>query len=191
MCCSYRKKFAERIGRMAQRLPLGTTVQMEPEMSTKESRVLFSDPATRSHDDLMAANKNFKNLKLTLDDGATVVDLGEMEIWDGADLALLREAMVRLVQEQHCRSLGVDMRHVKYVPSGFFGMLFDWCEKGVRIRIYSPQPHVQKMLWFKKFFSRVIDTCYELTPDDMPCSSLKGPHAKVPASVARIPVNVS
>jgi len=111
------------------------------------------------------ANKNSKNLKLTSINGAQVLDLGKMEIWDGADLALLRETMTRLVQQENCRSLGVDMSHVKYVPSGFFGMLFDWHEKGVQIRLFSPQPHIRKMLWFTRFFRWIGEECHELCPD--------------------------
>ena len=111
------------------------------------------------------ANKNAKNLRILSLHGGTVLDLGDMEIWDGADLALLRESMTRLVNEQKCRNLGVDMSYVKYIPSGFFGMLFDWHERGVRIRLYKPQPHVKRMLWFSRFFRAFQDGGFELCPE--------------------------
>ena len=73
-------------------------------------------------------------MKIREQDGVTILDLGPVEIWDGADLALLRDTFTRLCTNQRCRSLGIDMSTVKYVPSGFFGMLFDWHEKGVSLR---------------------------------------------------------
>jgi transketolase len=48
-------------------------------------------------------------------------------LWDGADLSLIRDTLNRLVVKERRRSIAIQMRTVKYVPSGFFGMLFDWC----------------------------------------------------------------
>ena len=95
-------------------------------------------------------------------DGFRVLDLGAVEIWDGADLSLLRETLTRLINGDQHRRIGVNMSYVKYIPSGFFGMLFDWHEKGVSIRLYAPQPHVQNMLWFRQFFDHVEDRCHAL-----------------------------
>ena len=105
------------------------------------------------------ASKRRQRLKLHQRDGFAVLDLGEVEIWDGADLSLLRETLHRLIERERCRAVGVEMRWVKYIPSGFFGMLFDWHERGVAIRLYTPQPHVRRMLWFRQFF--------DLLPDDV------------------------
>ncbi len=101
---------------------------------------------------------------MTLDerDGFTVMGMHEIEIWDGADLSLLRDTMTKLFEVEKRRAIGVDMTYVKYIPSGFFGMLFDWQEKGAAIRLYSPQPHVKNMLWFRQFFAHVRDSCHEL-----------------------------
>ena len=92
------------------------------------------------------ASKKF--LQLVPSGGFTILNLGDMEIWDGADMALLRESLTRLIKAEKHRRIGIDMRHVKYIPSGFFGMLFDWFETGVQIRLYTPQSNVRKMLWF-------------------------------------------
>lgn len=108
----------------------------------------------------MASRK--ARMKLHTLDDVTVMDLGEVEIWDGADLALLRETLTNLIQGENCRSIGVNMSYVKYIPSGFFGMLFDWNEKGVAMRLYTPQPHVAQMLWFRQFFEHEADGCYVL-----------------------------
>ena len=108
----------------------------------------------------MATKKN----RMTIHhlDGVTVLDLGNMDIWDGADLALLRETFNRLAEGERCRSIGIDMRHVKYIPSGFFGMLYDWHDQGIAIRLYSPQPNVENMLWFRQFFNHLSDGRYLL-----------------------------
>lgn len=103
-----------------------------------------------------------KNLRIYPQGGVTVLDLGDMEIWDGADLALLRDTLTRLIVGEKCRAVGVNMSYVKYIPSGFFGMLFDWYEEGVRIRLFSPQPNVERMLWFSRFFEMVSEGCHEL-----------------------------
>lgn len=86
-------------------------------------------------------------------DGFHVVVMGDMEIWDGADLALLRETLSRLVDREKVKAIGVEMTWVKYVPSGFFGMLYDYCERGIGVRLFSPQAHIQRMLWFREFFT--------------------------------------
>lgn len=98
-------------------------------------------------------------------DGVTVLDLGDMDIWDGCDLALLRETLVNLIEGEGRRAIGVNMTHVKYIPSGFFGMLYDWHERGVAIRLYSPQPNVARMLWFRQFFEHMGHDSYLLVSE--------------------------
>lgn len=90
----------------------------------------------------------------------TILDLGRIEIWDGADLALLRETLIQLIERRRCRSIGVNMRYVKYIPGGYFGMLHDWRERGVAVRLYAPQPNVQRMLWFRQFCEHEGDGCF-------------------------------
>ncbi len=97
--------------------------------------------------------------------GAKVIDLGTMEIWDGADLALLRETLTLLIDRQRHHSIGVNMEFVKYIPSGFFGLLFDWREKGIRVQLFNPQPHVQRMLWFQQFMQPVANGCFLMLVD--------------------------
>ena len=101
----------------------------------------------------MAERKNLNGLTLTNHDGVTLMTLGEMEIWDGADLSLLRDGLNYVIRQQQSHSIAVDMRTVKYVPSGFFGMLFDWFEQGVAIRLFGPQDRVRNMMWFRQFFA--------------------------------------
>lgn len=111
---------------------------------------------------MAASKKLFQSFKV---DGFTFVELGDIEIWDGADLALLREALFRLIVNDKRRKVGVDMRYVKYIPSGFFGMLFDWREMGVRVQLFSPQENVRQMLWFHRFFVHTTEGRFELVPN--------------------------
>jgi|GEM_PF-5314534 len=109
----------------------------------------------------MASKK--KRMTIHTWETTSVLDLGEMDIWDGADLALLRETMANLVEKKSCDNLGVNLQHVKYIPSGFFGMLYDWHEKGVAVNLYFPQPNVANMLWFRQFFQEDNEGCHRLT----------------------------
>ena len=104
-----------------------------------------------------------KRSSIDVCDGFHVVKMGEMEIWDGADLALLRETLARLVDTEKRPRIGVDLRFVKYIPSGFFGMLYDYTDRGVAVRLYSPQPHVAEMLWFREFFELADNETFTLT----------------------------
>jgi hypothetical protein len=115
----------------------------------------------------MQTQRTFKRMVIdVLEDGTHILHLGGMEIWDGADLALLREGLTQLIDRDRVRAIVVDMHHVKYIPSGFFGMLFDWHDKaGVWFALTVPQPNVQRMLWFQQFFRRTEDGWYELWPE--------------------------
>ena len=108
----------------------------------------------------MVSNK--QRLKIHDWDGVAVLDMGDIEIWDGADLALLRETLIQTIEVEKCRSIGINMRWVKYIPSGFFGMLHDWHERGIAVRLYSPQPNIQMMLWFRQFCDHIAGGCFLL-----------------------------
>lgn len=100
----------------------------------------------------MAERKNNHGLSLTSVRGIAILDIGDMEIWDGADLSLVRDTLTVLIARKRRRAVGIQMRHVKYVPSGFFGMLYDWYEAGVSVYLLHPQERVGGMLWFQRFF---------------------------------------
>jgi len=110
----------------------------------------------------MAERKNTHGLTVKRHRRATVIDIGEMEIWDGADLSLIRDTLNRLIVKERRRSIAIQMRTVKYVPSGFFGMLYDWFERGITVRLVAPQDRVTQMLWFQRFFELEQDECYLL-----------------------------
>ena len=110
----------------------------------------------------MAERKNTHGLTVKRHRRATVIDIGEMEIWDGADLSLIRDTLNRLIVKERRRSIAIQMRTVKYVPSGFFGMLYDWFERGITVRLVAPQPRVTQMLWFQRFFELEQNESYLL-----------------------------
>ncbi len=103
--------------------------------------------------------KKRQRIQLLERTGTVILDMGPIEIWDGADLALLRETVTRLVHGEQRKSLTFQMQYVKYVPSGFFGMLLDCYDRGVQIQLASPNSHVTRMLWFQQFFTP-SGSCY-------------------------------
>jgi hypothetical protein len=122
------------------------------------------DHGLRAADSRRMATKR-KRMNVYEAGDVTVMDLGTMDIWDGADLALIRDTLVILIQRDGRRKIGVDMAHVKYIPSGFFGMLFDWKERGVEMYLLDPQPNVRKMLWFRQFAECLMDNAWRLTSE--------------------------
>ena len=113
----------------------------------------------------MMNRKKRQRLKIEANGLAAVVGLDHIEIWDGADLALLREVLTELIDKESYRQIGVNLESVKYIPSGFFGMLYEWYEDGVCIQLHSPQPNVEQMLWFRMFFSPQPDGCFQLNDE--------------------------
>lgn len=113
----------------------------------------------------MMNRKKRQRLKVDADGETAVVGLDDIEIWDGADLALLREVLSELIEKDAYRAIGVNLHSVKYIPSGFFGMLYEWYEDGIRIILQSPQPNVEHMLWFRMFFLRQSDGSFWLNDE--------------------------
>lgn len=110
----------------------------------------------------MAERKYTHGLKINREKGTFVISIGDMEIWDGADLSLVRDTLVTLIRQKGRRCVGIDMQFVQYVPSGFFGMLFDWHDAGIEVRLVRPRERVRNMLWFRKFFDLVDSGIYRL-----------------------------
>jgi anti-anti-sigma regulatory factor len=99
--------------------------------------------------------------------GYQVINLGPMDIWDGADLALLRETLTGLIEGEGMTRVAVDMSNVKYVPSGYFGMLFDWAERGASICLDGPCERVRQMIWFRKFLAPLSDDRFRLETESL------------------------
>ena len=113
------------------------------------------------------SSRKKQRLSVRIEGDFAIVALDDMEIWDGADLALLREALTAIIERDGFRAVGVDLSAVKYIPSGFFGMLFEWYEQGLQVRLESPQMNVEQMLWFRMFFVKSEDGTFHLTDERM------------------------
>jgi hypothetical protein len=113
----------------------------------------------------MAERKNTHGLELRQLRGVTFVDIGDMEIWDGADLSLIRDTLNVLIAKRRRDRVGIDMRHVKYVPSGFFGMLYDYYESEINVYLFRPQERVCQMLWFQRFFQEEHNGVWRLADE--------------------------
>ena len=122
----------------------------------------------------MAERKYIHGLTIRQDAKAVILDIGEMEIWDGADLSLIRDTLISMIRNEGQHSIGINMQYVKYVPSGFFGMLFDWFESGVEVRLYQPTERVANMVWFRQFFLLEEGVCYTLHDGSMCAPILAG-----------------
>lgn len=110
----------------------------------------------------LMSTRRRKRLTITEQNGSRLISLGEMEIWDGADLALIRDTLYEQIVDFGRRDLALDMKTVKYIPSGFFGMLGDWRDRGVDIVVYGVQENVGRMLWFQQFFIELRPGCFRL-----------------------------
>ncbi|MEZ6127148.1 MAG: hypothetical protein R3C59_00535 [Planctomycetaceae bacterium] len=109
--------------------------------------------------------KKRQRLSIQIEGQTATVGLEHIEIWDGADLALLREVLTELIQKESYSSIGVNLESVKYIPSGFFGMLYEWYEQGIHIILHSPQPNVEQMLWFRMFFHQAPNGTFLLNDE--------------------------
>ncbi|WP_437205074.1 hypothetical protein [Planctomicrobium sp. SH664] len=134
----------------------------------------------------MAERKYTHGLAVSTSENLTVVDIGKMEIWDGADLSLIRDTLFRIVLQDGVDAFAIDMHSVQYVPSGFFGMLFDWMERGVEVRLLNPRERVRQMLWFRQFLVPVSENVYRLAETGAPQVD-EGPATEVNRLVVKKP----
>lgn len=93
-----------------------------------------------------------KNLATVTDlDGIAVHRMPAGIVWEGSELAIIRDSLYVSHEAGHKR-LGVSVDGVRVLPSGFFGLLCDWNDKGVEVYLFDPLPNVQAMLWFRVMF---------------------------------------
>jgi hypothetical protein len=110
----------------------------------------------------LMSTRRRKRLTIRQENGSTLISVGEMEIWDGADLALIRDTLFEQILDFEQRELVLDMKTVKYIPSGFFGMLGDWKDRGINISVLGVQPNVAQMLWFQQYFTELRPGYFQL-----------------------------
>lgn len=115
----------------------------------------------------ITSDRKWQRLDIKDDGTRATLALNDMEIWDGADLALIREVLGEMIDKKSYRVIEVNLEGVKYIPSGFFGMLYEWHEYGVQIFLSNPQPNVEHMLWFRMFFVRQGDGSYLFNDEEV------------------------
>lgn len=142
------------------------------------------DDSADSWDEWDGLGARKERVTRTIRDGVSVVDLGAMDIWDGAELCLLRETLVHMVHTERHQTIGIDMKQVKFLPSGFFGMLYDWHERGIRVVLFAPQPQICNMLWFRQFFNRIEPVVSQTDAENTPAEVQAIFSMKDPALVA-------
>ena len=124
------------------------------------SEVIAESAAEATRSSIQSRWQDSPRIDVRHDRGYPVLDLGSKEIWDGSDLCLLRDTLVDLCQEGGsagggqgvCHEVGIEMKSVKGIPTGFFGMLHDLhVDVRIAVHLFSPQPNVCGMLWFRTF----------------------------------------
>lgn len=88
-----------------------------------------------------------------------LLTIDQSGLWTGSSLARLRDS-VKQRQKAGKKSVTVDMTYVRHLPSGFFGMLCEWQERGLNVRLYQPADEVQQLEWFWRFFEEHDDGTY-------------------------------
>jgi hypothetical protein len=108
----------------------------------------------------MAERKWTHGLTIREDRETIVVSIGQTGVWDREDLSLLRDTLKQLICRKRLRAVGIDLQSVRFLPSGFFGTLHEWFDRGIAIRLYSPEPLVRNLVWFQRFLVAERDGCF-------------------------------
>jgi len=87
----------------------------------------------------------------------TVLGFGGQGIVDQIDLGQCRTELLELLEQHGCRVLGLDLTGVRYVPSGFLGLLASFRRQGIDVHLYNPSEDVREVLEVTK-----LSTIFEL-----------------------------
>ena len=87
----------------------------------------------------------------------SVLGFGGEEILDQIDLGECRTEILELLEQHNCRVLGFDLTGVRYVPSGFLGLLASFRRLGIEVHLYNPSDDVREVLQITK-----LDAIFEL-----------------------------
>lgn len=97
-------------------------------------------------------------------DGRWELAVGDKEVWDGSDLALLRDSHQKIAGE-NVKVVAIQMRGVKMPHTGFFGLTYDWAVDGWQVLLLDPTAEVQRFLWFRTFMEESAPRVFELHPE--------------------------
>lgn len=89
-----------------------------------------------------------RRLTISQKDGEFLLRLDNIQALDHSDVCLLKEWMSR---QDNGTKVSLNLHKVEYLPSGFFGMLHDISDTGVRITLLNVTDAIKKQIWFKQF----------------------------------------
>jgi anti-anti-sigma factor len=76
----------------------------------------------------------------------TVVGFGGAEILDQVDLVECRKEILDLLKQHESKVLAFDLSGVRYVPSGFLGLLASLKSMGIEVHLYNPSADVREVM---------------------------------------------
>ena len=77
---------------------------------------------------------------------STLVGFRDVDSIDDSLLDECAASLDRLLREQRCQTLIVDLSGVKLISSGVLGYLFTLSRRGVLVRVYNPSESVREVL---------------------------------------------
>lgn len=84
--------------------------------------------------------------------------------WHNGDLAVFRDGVQHLA-ESGVSTIEFDMLAMHRLPPGFAGLLWNWRDKGLQIRLRNVEPTVQKMRWFSMTAIAAGDGFWDIVSD--------------------------
>lgn len=133
----------------------------------------------------MTFTKPLKN-KIVECDGWLIISLRASQILDGADLAHLRERIARVPEQDRVLiGIAIDLTNVLKLPEGFFGMTFDFVERGYKIALDHPCEEFRQYHWFKQFAKSLGNDRYQIQQefqDRTYYDALRGPDKYQPTT---------
>ncbi len=93
----------------------------------------------------------------------TVVGFGGQDALANLNLAECRDDLVKLIKENHCKTLAFDLTGVRLIPSGTLGLIAAMRKLDVDVHIYNPSDDVRDVLEITK-----LDTLIEVHEVEIP-----------------------
>jgi anti-sigma B factor antagonist len=76
----------------------------------------------------------------------TVIGFGGKDVLDDMNVVACRDQIQKLIADNGCTVLGVDLTGVRLVPSGLLGLLASIRRRGVDVHLYNPSADVREVL---------------------------------------------
>lgn len=76
----------------------------------------------------------------------TVVGFGGRDILSDVNVALCREELLALMNEENCQVVAFDLTGVRLIPSGLLGLLASLRNQNAEVHLYNPSDDVREVL---------------------------------------------